>query len=182
MAFNPAHRIRPASLISDDTPNALGAGSDGGLRVQPVDPADLISTDTPNALEIGADGKLVATGGGGGTGIVIINFSNAPFDAEAAIASPLTINYDWQITGWRLRGGAGESGTATVDWLLLNDQDDIGVSITGSLTPTVNGTSNESTTLTGWTTTGTAGQLLQAVLTNVTGFKTVVCELLTVRT
>lgn len=209
---DPVVNVVIADLISSDTPNTATTGSDNGLLVPPVDPAALISADTPNALSVGSDGKLVATGGGGGgqvdevipgpgvsvdstdperpivsakgggTGIVAITFTNAPFEAEASIADPITVPYDWEIVGWRLRGGPGQSGTATVDWLLLNDQDDIGVSITASLTPTVNGTSNESTTLTGWTTTGTAGKLLQAVLTNVTGFRSVVCELLTVRT
>jgi hypothetical protein len=164
---------------SDRARDNLGLGAVATLDVE-----DLISTDSPNALSVGSDGRLVATGGGGGggTGTVAITFTNAPFEVEASIADPITVPYDWEIVGWRLRGGPGQSGTATVDWLLLNDQDDTGVSITASLTPTVNGTSNESTTLTGWTTTGTAGQLLQAVLTNVTGFKQVVCELLTVRT
>lgn len=178
MAFNPAHRIRPASLISDDTPNALGAGSDGGLRVQPVDPADLISTDTPNALEIGADGKLVATGGGGGTGTVRFTFTAAPATVEASISAPITVPYDWTVIGWRMFDGTGGTGVATVDWLLLDHLGDTGVSITAAATPHLSGSHAESTTLTGWTTTGSAGQLLQAVLTGVTGFREVTCELL----
>jgi hypothetical protein len=143
-----------------------------------------ISTDPGNTITFGTDDGLFSAGGGGGggsTGKVAFTFTNAPFEAEATISAPITVNYDWEITGWRLFGGAGESGSATVDWLLLNTPDDIGTSITASLTPTVNGTYNESTTLTGWTTTGTDGQLLQAVLTNVSGFKTVVCELFTTR-
>jgi hypothetical protein len=153
-----------------------GSGGGGGGQVDEIIPGSGVSVDNTDPE------RPVVSAKGGGAGTVAITFTNAPFEVEAAIADPITVPYDWEIVGWRLRGGPGQSGTATVDWLLLNDQDDIGVSITASLTPTVNGTSNESTTLTGWTTTGTAGQLLQAVLTNVSGFKQVVCELLTVRT
>lgn len=48
--------------ISADAGNTATTGSDSGLLVPPVDPASLISTDSPNALGVGTDGRLVVTG------------------------------------------------------------------------------------------------------------------------
>lgn len=155
--------------------------SNPAAPVVSVDISGLVSTDVGNTLTVGTDGGLFTSGGGGGggsTGIIFADFEASPGFLVPPISQGISVAYNYEITGWRITTG-GPLGSCQFDILRQTSLGGSATSIVGSAPPILSAASyNESTTLTGWTTTGDYQDFLTIQLTVSGGLQKVRIELM----
>jgi hypothetical protein len=119
-------------------------------------------------------------GGGGGSGTIYCTFDANPGELESRMSEPITIPFNWTITGWRIVAVYGTSaGTATFDVLRQTSLGGTPASIVGTVPPEITGANfAQGSDMTGWTTTGDSGQLLIFVLQSPQAFRSIRIELL----
>lgn len=116
-------------------------------------------------------------GGGGGTGAVFADFDATPGDLIAPAFQPITIPFNYTITSWRIIGGS--TGNATFDVTRQTSLGGSSTSIVAAAPPTMTGSATaSSSTLTGWTVAGNAGDILTLTLSASAGLSKVRLELL----
>lgn len=96
----------------------------------------------------------------------------------------IPVPFDFTVQGWRIMGDV--SGSVSIDaWIdvFSNGQPTNADSVTASATPSVTtAISNSSTTLTGWDTTWTRGDMLKVVIESLTTMQQVTIEFYGIRT
>jgi hypothetical protein len=150
-----------------------GSGGGGG-QVDEIIPGPGITVDNTDPT------RPVVSSPSAGSGIIFADFEATPGQlTPGELTRRISIPWDFEIKGWRVAGGIGQSGTATFDVQYSSTYSGALASIVGTTNPSMTGSvPSEGSDMTGWTTTGIAGGVIVFQLIGVGGLTSARVELI----